>query len=451
MIRLDQLNKIQFEVPNSVKGSLEPLRWSIVGMHSFLITRNALGVEFVHEMPVNSGLFYPGIVDLNSQKRVDDYPFDNWYLSSFESCIKTKKFEKVNIEIQKNRELIRSKKVILNTIDVTYGHALLQLFNASYYLKDDSVDLIIVVQKSLEWVVPKNAAQVWVVDIGFKDASVWHVDLENQLFKAFGIVENLYLARSFGEGDESDFDIESFTRVKPFNLNEWDLKLHSKPTITFITRKDRFWKPMLPRFIYNRFTLKLFPRILNKFKFTLQHNWIIRYAESLKDVIPNLEFAVVGMDDNEFKLPDWIVDLRYPEHDTQIAIKQCAQFSKSHIVVGCNGSSLILPSAHAGAVLNISPDNHWSVCIGSFFIRGGNNIADVLFRYQLLPPEIRVKRLVNITVSLLCDRSFILLESSKPWANDSCQDDFFYAKERMAGFKNVDLFKFVKHSVTQKR
>ncbi|HQW87114.1 MAG TPA: hypothetical protein PLH93_08010, partial [Flavobacteriales bacterium] len=55
--------------------------------------------------------------------------------------------------------------IVLNTLDHLYGHVLLKLYNAQYYLdhyKDRG--LVVIVPRMFEWLVPKGVAEVWVVD-----------------------------------------------------------------------------------------------------------------------------------------------------------------------------------------------------------------------------------------------------------------------------------------------
>ena len=85
------------------------------------------------------------------------------------------------LEVFNNRNLGNRPVLLLNTIDATYGHAVYELFNASYYLKKKEFDLVILVQKQLHWLVPDGAAQVWVVDISFSNAVNWFDKLDHQI------------------------------------------------------------------------------------------------------------------------------------------------------------------------------------------------------------------------------------------------------------------------------
>jgi hypothetical protein len=253
---------------------------------------------------------------------------------------------------------------------------------------------------------------------------------------------------SFVQTDDKDYDIEDYTGVKPFPLEEWNRRLE-KPTVTFIWRSDRFWKDMLPRLIDNRYSRKLFPKLIASVKKRLQLRWVMKFAEALREKVPNLDFAVAGMDDMDVKFPSWIKDFRFPKHTDEAAIRACERYAESHLVVGCNGSSLVLPSCHAGSVIDIVPMNHWAVSAGSFSFRCTSH-GDTQFRYILLPPEITVDRLVLISISMMRDRSLIELHTSHPWRNhDAGMQPEAWADFRMQAFEVSKHFNDQKGLITR--
>ncbi|HLK28184.1 MAG TPA: hypothetical protein VKT28_06360 [Puia sp.] len=423
MIRLTPAIDLQYTCP-SCKNIFEPGDWHITGMHSMCSgTCQSCGKEFFMEMPVNAGLFYPGMLDAATGERCDELPFDNWYLSGLVEAYKKRKDYAVDFKVEKNRELTRPGILILNTIDGTYGHALFELLNASYYLKNPDTDLIILVQKNMRWLVPAGAAQVWTADISFSKAGDWNNWLANRIKKELPEHKNIFICRSFVQADSSDYEIQDYTGVQPFPLEEWDERLE-KPTVTFVWRTDRFWKPVLPKAINNRITRKIAPRTITKLKNNLEFKWILRFSEELRKVVPNLDFAIAGMDDRKYELPSWIKDFRYPSHEDDTAKLQCERYAQSHVVIGCNGSSLVLPGCHSGAMINIIPGEQWAVSAGTFPFRI-TSIGDTHFRYVMVPGQASLKNIISILVSILRDRSLILLHTSKPWRDHEARLDHF--------------------------
>ena len=402
------------------KKSIHSQRFLITGIHNVVYAKcDNCKKGYYKQMPVNAGLFYPGVIEENTGKRSDALPYDNWYLKGFVEAFAKKKSDKISLQVEKNKPLEKKKTAILNCIDHCYGHSLFELFNAAYYLKQQDMNLIILVQKNLRWLVPDGAAEVWVADISFANAHHWYDDLATQINHLTKDIPDLYMCQSFVQTDDSDYSIEDYSRVSPFPLEEWNQRL-KKPTVTFIWRTDRFWRKILPSIADNRITRKLFPSLLNLVRNYFHLKWVCAFAQELKKQIPNLDFAVAGMDSRKYKLPDWIKDFRFEKHTDKAAVENCRRYAESHLVLGCNGSSLILPSAHAGACIDIVPGDMWAVSAGSFSFRT-TSIGDTHFRYVLLPAEVKIKRLAGIAVSILRDRSLVELHTSAPWRNHSTE------------------------------
>jgi hypothetical protein len=438
MIQLQPTIDLKFPCPvcgNTVEAS----QWHLTGMHSISSgSCTHCNREYYMEMPTNAGLFYPGIIDAGTGQRADKMPLDNWYLQGLVQAFQKRTRYEVGFSIERLRKVTREKVLILNTIDATYGHALYELFNASYYLKQDDFDLIILLQKNMRWLAPAGAAEIWTVDISFSKANDWNDWLAEKIRQEVSAYKNVYLCRSFVQADSLDYDIEDYSKIKPFPLDEWDARL-KKPTVTFIWRTDRFWKRVMPKWIDNRFTRRVIPRTLEKMRNNLQFKWILDFSKYLKSQIPGIDFAIAGMDSRDHPLPGWIKDYRYEKHSDETASEQCERYAASHLVLGCNGSSLVLPGCHAGAVVDIVPGDQWAVSAGTFPFRV-TSIGDTHFRYVMLPAEVSIKRLVGIIVSILRDRSYILLQTSPPWReHDGTLDHFAWNDFRLKAF---DLNKY---------
>lgn len=411
-----------------------PNGWKFTGMHiMFDCSCSNCKKSFFSEVPVNAGLFYPGMIDKESGDRCDKMPFENWYLNGLVNAYRIQKEEDIAFKIIKHHELGDKPIMLLNTIDATYGHALYELFNAGYYLKQEEYDLVIIVQKNMEWLVPNGAAQVWVVDISFSNAIYWYNSVDKKIKELIGGCREVFICRSFVQADSSDFNIKDYAGIDPFPLEKWDEKLNT-PTVTFIWRTDRFWRRILPPILDNRFMRKIFPQTILRLNHYFQIKWILRFSKEIKKQIPQLDFAISGMDNRKSALPEWIKDFRYPTHEDHTAGEQLKRYAQSHLVLGCNGSSLLLPGCLAGGVLNIVPGDQWAVSAGTFPFRI-TSIGDTHFRYSLLPAEITIKRLVSIVVSVLRDRSYIELQTSYPWRQhgaDLLPDD--WEKQRIKSF-----------------
>jgi hypothetical protein len=430
-------------------GRLRVIRPMITGMHSMVeLTCSPCNKTYYAEMPVNAGLFYPGMIDGTTGERCDDMPFDNWYLSGLVSAFRERRPERLPLEVLRNWDLGEKPVLLLNTIDATYGHALFELFNASYYLKKRSeFDLVIIAQRSMKWLLPDGAAQLWIVDLPFSSAANWYDGLATQVEEQLTDVRDVFICRSFVQADSQDFDIEAYTRVKPFPLGEWNKRL-AKPTVTFIWRHDRFWRRVLSRWIDNRVTRRIAPALLRWVRKRLQFNWLLQFADELKRHVPGVDFAIAGMDDRDPVLPSWIKDYRYPDHRDDTAGEQLVRYAQSHLIVGCNGSSLLLPGCLSGSVVDVVPGDQWAVSAGSFSFRV-TSPGDTHFRYALVPAEVTIARLVNIVVSILRDRAYVEIQTSPPWRDhDARLGPFDWAGYRREAFELHRYFGTVAGLVT---
>ena len=172
--------------------------WAITGMHNIASgTCPSCNKKLHQEIPINAGLFYPGTLDAVTGKRVDNLPFENWYLDGLQKACANKASTPIEFVVKKSRPLERERIAILNTIDQTYGHALFELLNASYYLNRADTDLIILVQKEFSWMVPDGAAQVWIADISFGKANNWNEWLAQRIKDELKDRQNVFLCRSF--------------------------------------------------------------------------------------------------------------------------------------------------------------------------------------------------------------------------------------------------------------
>jgi len=450
MIRLKPFVDININCPKCA-AAVQPNKWLITGMHSMCgITCPSCGNIMYMELPVNSGLFYPGILDAATGERCDHLPMNNWYLSGLVTAFKNRGSEEVKIEVIGSTVLGAKPVLLLNTIDATYGHALYQLLNADYYLQQKEYDLVILIQRSMLWLAPEGAAQLWVADISFGQGDKWFDALAENIELLLSGINDVFLCRSFQQADSNDFNIERYTKIAPFPLEEWNVRL-VKPTVTFIWRTDRFWRRTLPKLIDNRITRKLFPGLLNTARNYFQFRWILKFSAAVRKEIPDIDFAIAGMDKRTPPLPDWIKDYRYPVHEDHTAREQAKRYAESHMVLGCNGSSLLLPGCMAGGVLDIVPGDQWAVSAGTFPFRI-TSIGDTHFRYVMLPCEITIERLVAVLVSVLRDRAYVEIQTSPPWREHKADlDNFAWSRYRQAAFQLSEHFSSDKGMISVSR
>jgi len=360
------------------------------------------------------GLFYPALVDCPVGSSFDNFPKNHWFLDSLRNA--SEHHGSVGFRSEQLTPAQGRTWALLNTLDMCYGHSVLKLLSAEHYLRKPDIALIVLVQPQLRWLVPDGVARVWTAEIPFKQAPEWWISLAQKVGMELATMGKVQLCPSMPQPAPDTYHIENFTRVAPFPLEDWE-PLLQRPKVTFVWRSDRFHKPFLPPSFGKRplRTLwRFFPHVPGMLELRRQEQWIACLAEHLRRRIPNLDFAVGGMGESGGHFADWIKDLRVTKHDDNSARALCQRYAQSHLVVGCNGSSLLLPSAHAGATLNLAPKDWWAVCFNSFAYRGQEN-EDRSFRYTVLPGSLPVDAVANVIYSILFERRKYLVHHCQPW------------------------------------
>jgi hypothetical protein len=441
---------INFEIDCDKCGNkIQASGFHLTGAHVFASVNCPRCDEMLfQELPVGSGLLYPVVVNQEGERK-DNLPYVNWFTSAFSRTVKRKSSGAITIQRRVSGTRDSNKLLILSTIDQTFGHCVFALLNSLHARKLEDYHLLVLVQKSLAWLLPENLDEVWIVDLPFAQAHDWSSSLEQQVNERVKDFNSAYLYRTLPNAPEGLFAIKEFSKIDPFPLDQWNERL-SKPTLTFIWRTDRFWKRVLPRIIDNSISRSVVPRQIKRLRERRQFGWILKFARVLRKAMPDVDFAIAGMDSREHRLPEWIRDYRFPAHTDESAVQLCRRYADSHLIVGCNGSSLVLPSLHAGAVLNIVPGDGIAVSVGSCYFRP-TTFADMLLRYPMVNSEASIDRIVTTCVQILRDRPMAEIISGE-WNNlDSEKDAGEWAKFRLQAFQNISSFNEAEGLITRKR
>jgi len=363
MIRLKPVLDVPSRECPNCRSTLAANDWLITGMRSladFQCPR--CGEEFYGDLPSGQALYTPILLDKKSGAVYDDYNaawFSGWLADSYAK----RSDEPIGFQARKISK-VKDKIIILNCLDVLYGHSLLKLLNAQHYIDcQPDFSLIVIVPPFLEWMLPDGAAEIWTVDLPLRRGTEWNDWLESEIGERVKSFAEVYLSVAFSHPHGEDFDIERFTRVAPFPLENFGGR-QKNPVITFIWREDRLWETTKPaRFEKMKRRFGISQKRKNE-----QTNKVIKFAERLRAEFPRVDFAVAGIGEAG-GLPDWISDLRLTKLNAESERDWCARYAKSQIVVGVHGSNMLLPSAHAGGVIELIGEE-----------RAGNFLQDILFR-----------------------------------------------------------------------
>jgi hypothetical protein len=364
------------------------------------------GSEFYGDLPSGQALYTPILLDKKSCAVDDNYDaawFSDWLIDSYAKRTK----EPLRFEVRKLSK-VKNKIVLLNCLDILYGHSLLKLLNAQHYIDyQPDVSLIVLLPPFLEWLLPDGVAEAWVVDLPLRRGTEWNDWLANEISERLKSFPEVYLSVAFSHPHIEDFDIERFTRISPFPLENFG-KHQKNPVITFIWREDRLWETI------NLSTSGRFNKIKQRLGFSQeqtdeQRSKVVKFAECLRGEFPPLDFAVVGIGEAN-DLPDWITDLRLLKLDAAAERAWCERYAASHLVVGVHGSNMLLPSAHAGSVIELIGEERWGNYLQDILFRRSDS-REMLFRYRFVPHSATPEDLARLASTMLRYEDFRRLMS----------------------------------------
>ena len=377
---------------------LEVKGWYIPGMRMLASLKcPQCKREFYGDLPAGHGLRFSVLLEKETGEVTYSHNatwFAEWLKTSFAERTDTQ----IGFKVENNRPV--KKPILLNCLDTLYGHSLLKLLNAQYYIDHQpDFDLIILIPRFLRWMVPEGVAEILTVDLPLLEGTQWNDWLAKKIHQRFSQFDEVWLSVAFSHPHPTDFDIQRFTQTHPFPLEEWNARM-SSPTVTFIWREDRLWAHESIFGVKMQLNYILRRKLNSPINLIeIQTRAVTRLAELLRASYPTLDFAVAGMG-TYGSFPEWIKDLRAKKIDETTERTWCQRYANSHVVVGVHGSNMLLPSAHAGATLGLMPNNRW-----------GNIFQDILpieqdvrmsaVRYRFVPIETPVDSLANVIISLL--------------------------------------------------
>jgi hypothetical protein len=354
------------------------------------------GREFYGDLQAGHGLYYPLLLEKGTGEVFDRYNV-NWFSSWLRTSYQQRTSEELPLTVEEFRPL--HKIVLLNCLDVLYGHCLLKLLNAQYYLDHcPDFDLVVIVPAFLRWMVPDGVAAIWTIKLPLRRGTEWNDWLAGEIQEQLAKFDQVWVSVAYSHPHSRHFDIERFTRTLPFELKSWRGRIE-QPVVTFIWREDRRWEGDGSTTFRARLERKMWHMLPQSAGRLYQQRKITRLAEILRRISPHLTFAIVGPGEPS-GFPAWIDDLRTPQIDETTEYRWCQQYARSHIVVGVHGSNMLLPSAHAATMINLLPKD-----------RLGNAIQDVLVtecdarvalkRYQMVPLSTDVTEVAEMIRTLL--------------------------------------------------
>lgn len=390
---------------------LEVTGWLIPGMRNLADLRCAsCGRESYGDLRAGQALYTPMLLEKGTGKVHDAHGVE-WFADWLRNSYARRTDAPLPFEVHEYRPLTR-RVVLLNCLDTLYGHSLLKLLNAQHHLdRHADVDLVVMLPSFLKWMVPEGVAQVWAVGLSLRSGTEWSEWLAREIHRRVEAFKSVSLSIALSHPRPEDYDIEKFTRVSPFPLEEWEARL-GRPTVTYIWRDDRLWQPSQQQPVIARRTKlgRLFGRrdISSDEQHKSsgeQHKPVSELAAALKREWPSLDFAVAGLSQTRSQsFPPWIEDLRRETADEKTERRWCERYAASHLVVGLHGSNMLLPSGHAGSVVELIGAERWGNFTQDILFRRADDCREMFFRYRFLPTSTTPFELARLVSLLLRKR-----------------------------------------------
>lgn len=326
---------------------------------------SSCGFEFLNDLPIGHALYYPMKL---GKENLKVYGHNiKWFSQPLLSSYINQNTKDIRIDKKVFRE--SSDIVLINCLDYLYGHVLLKLFNAQFYLdKYPEKGIVVLIPKSFEWLIPDGVAEAWSVDIKLKDTRNWYVALDEFIQKELKRFSSVRLSPGYSHPPTHKLDISRFTGVAPFDLDSFEKKT---PAFTFIYREDRLWHSnSFEYFLFKVFKKLKCEKYVKRVFLSIQNRKISQLFKRLLKEFPQGMFTIAGLGKTG-SFPEFITDARSKSVTDVIEKEWCQIYSNSHLVLGIHGSNMLLPTAHAAGFIEILPSD-----------RIGNITQDVFARYN---------------------------------------------------------------------
>jgi hypothetical protein len=379
------------------------------------------GAEFFFDLPYSYGVIMPCYLDLRTSKAKPKYLGD-WYAWLKAKAWTEKTKEEVSLAVE--RKAYGQNVCIVNCLYTCWGDAVGSLLRVNRLKDVPGMDIVVVINPPLLWLVSDFVRGVWVIEQDIADNWKWNESIDAKV-KAVIREQNLnvFVPIIFQPAYLTPAELHEACKIRPFPRDEWTIRLKEKAVVTFMSRMDRTWsrsrphrQPSLARRVLNR--------ILRPFSTTLQRlrssssnaqqlKNIINLARQLKRGFPDIEFAVCGIG-RQGPLPAWVKDLRVEHLAPDTNRIWAEQAARSHVLVGVHGSNLSLFASLAGSCVELTPTDFLKMYLGCSQVTS-RQPRESLYCYRFLPADTSAQYLADLIGGILLNY---------PYASMAYGDDF---------------------------
>ena len=307
-------------------------------------------LSFYHTLPIGHAIEFPIAFSSKGDRSWYNARAEVWLAKPLIKSIVSSQGKGATFKIETFENT--GEAIILNCLDSCFGHVFAKLLNVEALMKNHpDKGIVVLVPANCAWLVPEGVAETWTVQTPLKnmDDQVKGLDdfIKNQL-KRF---QKVWLSKAYPFIDYQSVSMKKFVKQERFSLVDY-----SKTTnITFILRQDRFWhNSRIMGFLFKVF-VKL--KILKQMSFIFigrQNGLVRRTIKQIKKEYPSASFSVSGLG-MEGRFRQYVADQRTNSITPEVEKKWNELYSKSNIVIGVHGSSMLIPTALAAGFINLVP------------------------------------------------------------------------------------------------
>ncbi len=364
------------------------------------------------DLPYGVGALAPIFVDASTGAVTRPYG-PGWYANLTASGWQNRVSQEVDIVVKSRRR--SGNACLVNCLLPWWGDAVSLLLRTNQIAAAaPDVSIIVLIQPHLEWLVPDHIAEVWIVNQqtgndGLPPAigQIWNFGLAAKVKELAGNYESLSIPIVVQPAQVSREELAKITSVEPFPRHRWNELLVERPMVTFMWRDDRVWdrRSLLdPRATkLTRAASKIWNRIAKPNPVLEQRKNVIAIAEMLREAVPKVDFAVCGPG-RAGGFPPWIKDLRNEVIDRQANLTWIKRSAESHVLLGVLGSHMVLPSGHAGAVLELVPRSFFKQVLTELLVTS-DDVREAIYSYRWLPDNIEPRSLCDLVLTVLLNFS----------------------------------------------
>jgi hypothetical protein len=361
-----------------------PRRVALTGMRWMIEAESSDGHILWKDFPASHGLYTPCIYD-PATRAVEGIAGFEWWSDPLKTPLETPRLENTNIKVHRRRD--HCSWIVLNTLDTIFGHSLLLLFNAQFYLERfPQHGLIVVATPELMRYIPQNVAEIWEVQCAPRDTERWHTKLE-ALFAERCQTSEVWIASAPNHPDPSRYDIRTFG-LAPAQATS---RNPSAPRIVFVYRGTRLWGG----------------------SWAEERSRLARLGHWLHQFWPRAILEIVGHARLSSNVEGWTDATRKNESDYDARLLEF--LAGADLVLGAHGSSQLLPTAVARLLIELVPlDKQPSLLQDFLFDATSGNLRQHLWRRRFLygnstlndiSPR-QVAQLINAMISMQAQFDF---------------------------------------------